>query len=471
MVSERKNALLGFLLFCMALLSSGCVVQAPSSSDPAQELNRLFAVAEKVHARAGIYLNEDIRSYVYRQDKSGAPIKIDVGRSISPVCMTMASAIFDSAVEVQSLPPYVGGQQSPDVEVVLEPEILYVSCNASGVLSGQITAAIKLRMKAYDLSGRIIWQGEAIGENQGEQMDVLSALLGNVDKTGKATGQAGLAAATRIIQDFNATKPPELYALLETKAATAAQPKGQKKTEAQVQGDKLFQRGMYQFDKKNYQQALYSFQQSARLNPDDLSTKFYVGVCRMYTGQKRRAVDDLNNVLAGCKKGDSLAANSKQWIQRLNDPLKIGIVYSGFQGQIGDDVKQCFAQGVSNCGMYEVVLIHDSQNPVAERAAMNKYIDEAAKKKARIILFVQADKTGRDLFDATLREGDIASEFAVNASVKAYAVQKKKPIADFMLFDNAARMKKLANADLIQSALLKKSANRMVLALLGNEIF
>lgn len=467
MVVGKRHVLFGLLLLALVLFQSGCVVQAPPSSDTSRDLSRLFAVAEKVHARAGVYLNEDMRGYVYKQEKAPAPFQMETGRNIRPVVMTMASAMFDNAIEVDSLPPYTGGYR-PDVEVVIEPELTYTYGATSGVMSGQLTAVVKLRVKAYDLSGRIIWQGEALGENQGEQVDVLSTLLGNVDKSAKAAGQAGLNAAVKIIKEFNVSKPPELYSLLEQKAS--AQAKGQKRSGGGDEAEKLFQRGMYQYDKKNFQQAIYSFQQADRLKPDDLSNRFYLGVCQMYTGQKRRAVDTLNYVLTNSKKGDSLAANSRQWIQRLNDPLKISIVFSGYNGRIAGDVRQGFLNSLTNCGMYDVISVQDTEGPVAQ-SAMKKYIDEAARKKARIVLFVQSEKNVKDLTDPTLREGDIASEFALNTNVKAYSAQKKKPVSDFILFDNAARMKKQANAELIQTGLLQRSANRTVLSLLGNEIF
>lgn len=467
MVIAERHVFFGLLLLALVLFQSGCVVQAPPSEDAPRDLSRLFALAEKVHSRAGVYLNEDMRSYVYKQEKAPAPFQMETGRNIRPVVMTMASAMFDEAIEVDSLPPYTGGYR-PDVEVVIEPELTYTYGATSGVMSGQLTAVVKLRVKAYDLSGRIIWQGEAVGENHGEQVDFLSTLLGNVDKSAKAAGHAGLNAAVKIIKEFNASKPPELYVLLEQKVS--AQAKGQEKSGVGDEAEKLLQRGMHQYDKKNFQQAIYSFQQADRLKPDDLTNKFYLGVCQMYTGQKRRAVDTLNYVLTSRKKGDSLAVKSRRWIQRLSDPLKICIVFSGYHGKIVGDVRQGFLDSLTNCGMYELMSVEGTEGPVAQ-STMNKFIDKAARKKAKVVLFVQSEKNVKDLTDAMLREGDIASEFTLNTSVKAYSVQKKKPVTDFVLFDNAARMKKQANAELIQTSLLQRSANRAVLSLLGNEVF
>jgi tetratricopeptide (TPR) repeat protein len=460
-----------FLLLCLTLQQVGCVVQnRVSSTDTNQEINRLFAVAQKVHTRVGVYLNEDLRNYVYRQEKPGAAFQMEVGRNLVPVVMTMATAMFDNAVEVESLPPYVGSYR-PDIEVVIEPEILYASGNivTTGFLSGQVVATLKLRLKAYDLSGRVIWQGEAVGENQGEQVDLVSAILiGSADKSGKAAGQAGISAAIKIIKNFNSSKPLEIYSLLELKAKAPV--KGTQKSATAEQADLLSQRGMYQYDKKNFQQALYSFQQADRINPADLSTKFYLGVCQMYTGQKQRAVETLKYVLSNSRRGDSLAVNSKQWVERLNDPLKVAVVFDGSGKIIPPDLKAGFLHALTSCGMYEIVSVQDTAD--VQQTALNRYIDEASKKKARVVFFVRGDKSVRDVIDPTLREGDVAAEFVLNTTIKAYSTRNKKPVTEeIMLFDNAARMKKQLNAENVQTGLIKQSGKRLVLSLLGSEIF
>jgi tetratricopeptide (TPR) repeat protein len=472
MLKKRNFVLFAVLLFCSLFLGSGCVRTVPLAEDPSKDLRNLFPVNERIHAKVGVFISDDLRRYVVQRGKLGISFQMEVGKYLVPITMQMAGAMFDEAVEVNSLPPYVGGYR-PDVEAVIEPEILYAFGNAVGTFSGKIEARVKFRVKAYDLSGKVIWQGEALGESSSDQMDFVDTFLAHLDKVGRVGYQAGLFAAQKIIRDFNASRPPELYSLLEVKAL--AQPKSQKKSAMLEQADKLYQKGLYHFDKKNFQQALYGFQQAERLSPDDLVVKFYIGICRMYTGQRARALEELKQILARNPKGDKLAGDCRSWIKRLNDPLKISVVFLGSEDLFPANLRRTYIQTLTACGMYDIAEVRDvpGADLQMDSAALNKYLEDSSKKNSRVVVFVQGLRNDREIVDPGLRDGDLATEFELNADVKAYGTKKKKLAAGFNLTETAARMKKQTEPEkgAIHSALAQTSSSRLVLSLLGNEVF
>jgi hypothetical protein len=159
----------------MTIVLSGCF---RVSIDPSEDLRSLFPVNERIHARVGVYISEDLRNYILEHEKTGMNFRMEIGKYLVPIAMQMAGAMFDEAVEIDSLPPYMGDYR-PDVEAIVEPEILYACGNAAGAFSGRVEAKVKLRIKAYDLSGKAIWQGEALGESSGDRVDFVTTFLGD----------------------------------------------------------------------------------------------------------------------------------------------------------------------------------------------------------------------------------------------------------------------------------------------------
>jgi tetratricopeptide (TPR) repeat protein len=468
----RWPGVLSIIVLGTLLFQSGCVHNVPLKENVTQDIRQLFPVNERIHAKVGVYYNDDLRNYVYRQEKMGMTFQMEVGKYLIPISMQMISAIFDQAVEVNSLPPYMGSYR-PDVEAVIEPEILHAYGNAVGTLSGQVEARVKFRIKAYDLSGKMIWQGEALGENRSEQMDFVTTFLGNMDKVGRVGYLAGLSAAQKIVRDFNASRPPELYSLLELKALSNT--RSQKKSISSEQFDKYCQKGMYHFEKKNFQQALYSFQQASKMDSDDLLTQFYLGVCHMYTGQKSIALADLRLVLGKNPRDQKLASDCKNWVQRLNDPLKVAFVFLNSPGStLQPDADKIFPQSLANSEMYEIVEINKSGSETLNNPAKwNKYLEDCSKKGIKVVLCIEPENDSRILTDPGLREGDTASEFRMASKVRAYGTSKKKLIADFTLTETVARLRRrsVPENESIQLSLLKRSSDRLVLSLLENNIF
>ena len=90
-------------------------------------------------------------------------LQMNVGESMALVSKQLASKMFKEVALVDSLPPYTDGYR-PDVEAVVEPEILFFYGDVTGTASGHIEAVVKMRITAYDLAGKILWQDEAVGK-------------------------------------------------------------------------------------------------------------------------------------------------------------------------------------------------------------------------------------------------------------------------------------------------------------------
>lgn len=472
MVEKRNSWTTVPLLFASILMLSGCVQNIGMSQDHTRDINKLFPVTEKIHAKVGVHIPDEMRNYVFRQNKAGVTFQMEMGRYLVPICMAMAGAMFDEAVEVGSIPPYLESYR-PDVEAVVEPEILYAYGNASGFLSGQIEARVKFRIRAFDLSGKTIWHGEAMGEARNENVDFVATLLSGLDRVGNVGYEAAMRAAQKIVRDFNASRPLELYALLEVKAL--AEPRSQKKSAVLEQAEKLYQKGMYHFDKKNFQQALYGFQQAERISPDDPVFRFYIAICRMYTGQRTRAIEDFNNVLSRCSKGSKMATDCRSWIERLNDPLKISVIFVGSQDSFPEDLRRGYLQAFKQCGMYNVLDVSEAAGggPQMEPKALDRLLDTCLAKKGRIVLFVQGVRNSRELVEPGPKGGDVAWESTVDTNMIAYGTKKKKKVLEVVLNETAARLNKQPDSSSVPlyMVLTQKSAERAVLALLGDEIF
>ncbi len=208
---------------------------------------------------------------------------MNVGEYLVPISRQMVGSLFQDAVYVSQAPPYLGANK-PDVEAVVVPEVLYCYGNAIGIASGTIEAAITLRITAYDLSGRVLWQDERTGTSQSGTLNFVTTFLAGMDQVGKVAYAAALRAALNIIKDFEKRPPKELYSLLEIKRLATLTNQSNISDFALYQS--YYHKGLHQFTNKTYFQALYSFERAERLAPDDLSTKFYVAVCNFFTATR-----------------------------------------------------------------------------------------------------------------------------------------------------------------------------------------
>ena len=90
--------------------------------------------------------------------------------------------------------------------------------------------------------------------------------------------------------------------------------------------EKFCQKGVFQYEKKNYQQALYSLEQAEKIQANDPYINFYAGACYAYTAQKNKAVQDFKKALQHSE-DDELIENSEKWVKTLKTPLNIGLVF------------------------------------------------------------------------------------------------------------------------------------------------
>ncbi|MBF0552683.1 MAG: hypothetical protein HQK60_19390, partial [Deltaproteobacteria bacterium] len=284
---------------------------------------------------------------------------------------------------------------------------------------------------------------------------------------------AGVLAAQKIVREFNGSKPPELYSLLELKGIS------EQELMAAPGSPRVFRRfyhkGMYHFRKKNFEQALYCFQQAGNVNPDDLLTQFYIGVCHMYVGQKNLALAKFELVLDNHQRNDKLTKDSRSWIHRLNDPLKIGLVFLNERGPQDSDSVRFISQALSRSAMFEIIDVNRWRAGEAfdDPGQWNRFLKSCTRKGIRVVLCIQTERASRILTDPNLVEGDFASEFSLTHKIKAYGTSKRQIVLDLNLLETAAHIGNLSapEDDAIQSSLQRRSSDELVLSLLENEIF
>ena len=152
----------------IAVILAGCTYTGtvkPGGMTEEQRPRMEFPETKSIPLNVGLYLGEDLQKYAYMRQKTTMTLKMNVGESVALVSRQLASKIFKEVSLVDSLPPYTDGYR-PDVEAVVEPEILYFYGDATGTASGHIEAVVKMRITAYNLAGKVVWQDEAVGKGQ-----------------------------------------------------------------------------------------------------------------------------------------------------------------------------------------------------------------------------------------------------------------------------------------------------------------
>lgn len=470
MESSILKKFFGILISALLTLC-GCVHTVPLEVKPKEDIARVFEVRNKIPANAGIYFSPEIKNYVFKQDKMGMTFQMEVGKYFVPIGTQMAEAMFDKVILVDSLPPYRGSYK-PDVEGVLEPEILYSYGDAVGTLSGNIVGKITVRLRAYDLSGNIIWQRDVTGEVQSEKMDFVSQFLGGMGKVGEVGYKAAFQVAEKFLQEFDANPPKEFRSLVELKELTAL-----KKDWKLPPGEafaKFCQKGVFQYEKKNYQQALYSLEQAEKINTNDPYVNFYLGACYAYTGQKNKAVQNFKKAMQNTK-DDELDENSEKWVKTLNTPLKIGLVFIKEQdGGPSSEWVRTIAQRLADSGMYTVSETNESASPsfLTNKSELDKYLDNCLKKGIRMVICVNIKSASQKVAAADIGKGDVATEMLVYINAKAYSTKKRALHSELGWVESTTRLREVPKpeVDTIQTQLIKTGADKMVLKLLAKEI-
>lgn len=464
----RFSILIKVLLLSFVL--AGCVHNVPLAVDPTKDMSQALPRTKKIPVKVGMYLSDDLKQYVYKQQKMGMTFQMNVGEYLPPISLQMASAMFEDAVTVNSLPPY-NDKYKPDVEAVVVPEILYCYGNAVGTLSGYIEGKAKIKITAYDLGGKVLWHDEAMGESRSNELNFVGAFLGGMEEVGKTGYQAAFAAAVKIIDDFNARPPKELYSLLEIKSVATL--RNRRKISNFEAFQNYYQKGQFQYEKKNYYQALYSFEKAESINNDDLSTLFYLGVCYTFTGAKDMAIEKFRRVVDLGSKSQE-ATDAKKWIDLLREPLKIAIVNSLAANNRGLN-DGLISQALQESRMYELVDVSDLRPPLATnpQKEWNQFLERCSKRGIKIVIISDIDSLSQKIRVEQQPSGDVATEHVVKISSKAYSAKKKAVKADISITEKNSTITEQSKdaRDAINGILLKSGAGKLVLRLLEKDIY
>jgi tetratricopeptide (TPR) repeat protein len=461
-----------FWILISAVLTGlcGCVHTVPLEVKPKGDIARVFEVRNKIPANAGIYFSPELKNYVYKQDKMGMTFQMEVGKYFVPIGTQMAEAMFNKVILVDSLPPYRGSYK-PDVEGVLEPEIIYAYGDAIGTLSGNIVVKLTVRLRAYDLNGNVIWQRDVTGESQSEKMDFVSQFLGGMGKIGEAGYNAGFQAAEKFLKEYDANPPKEVLSLVELKELTAL--KRDWKLPPGEAYSKFCQKGVFQYEKKNFQQALYSLEQAEKIKANDPYVNFYAGACYAYTAQKNKAVQDFNKALQHSE-DDELIENSEKWLKTLKTPLNIGLVFLKEQdGNPPSEWIKIISQRLADSGMYTVSETKEtSPSFLTNKTEFDNYLSNCLKKGLRIVVCISIKSASQKAVAADIGKGDVATEMLVYINAKAYSTKKKNLHSESGWVESTARLGEVPKPQMetIQTQLIKTGADKMVLKLLAKEI-
>jgi tetratricopeptide (TPR) repeat protein len=468
-VSKIPLLIIALLIVAMFAGCTHTVVSRPEAATDGQQPQLSLPQTKRIPIKVGLYLSEDLRRYVYKEQKLDITLQMKVGEYVTPISRQLASKMFKDFISVDSLPPYTG-QDRPDVEAVVEPEILYFYGNAIGTRPGNIEASIKMRITTYDLAGKIVWQDEAVGESQSDTS------LRGMEEVGRTVYRSVFNAATRVINDFNDRPPRELHSFLETeKIATL---RNQRNISNFEMFKEYYEKGQYQFKRKNFHQALLSFEKAASINPGDPLTKFYVGVCLFYTAQKDKAAEEFRQVVKQSP-GTQEAKDSAKWLDLLKEPLKIGTVIldmgKGARGPTVMPADNAINATIRKSPAYEVVNVDDLKPPadVSATQSLNQFLEKAAKNDAVIILYITVSDLTNRLPIQQKGSGDVAEEFSVRLVTKVFSTRKKQQRTEIVVAERTSTLvpKTKQQEGAIKEQLLKRGTEKLVLRLLENDIF
>lgn len=453
-----KSNLFYILLIIISGIS-GCTYNAPVV-DPVKDIYQSQLAKKKIPIKAGMYLSDDIKQYVYTQQKTNTPFQMRVGDYLLPITMTMGSTMFNEIIPVNALPPYDDSYR-PDIEAVIKPEIVFYYGNTVGVFLGYIEAKIKLRVTVYDLGGNILWQDEVIGESR----------RNNMQEADKAGYQAASSAAAIIINDFYAKPPQELFSLIDVKKEEDLKNRGALLNFELFK--KLYEKGQFQYNKKNYYQSLYLFKKASNINPDDPAALFYTSVSCIYAGEKGRALKKFAEVTKK-KASTQEADDSRKWIQRLNDPLRVGIIGGNKSNNsaLNDGVIQ---DALMNSGMYKVTSTADLASPhnLIKSSKLSQFLNKCFKKGIKVIIVYDVDSSYQKAQSNHYSGEDVATEHIVKISAKVYSTKKKQLKTEVQIDErsNTIRDQTVEEEIKTRQQLLQNGAKKLVLQLLKHDIF
>lgn len=454
------------ILLTITMITSGCVHNAPAV-DSNKAMRQSELAGKKVPIKVGLYLSDDLKQYVYWRHKPGNDFQMKIGDHLPQIAMTMASTLFDDVAQVRGLPPYDDGYR-PDVEAVVRPEILFCYGNTVGALEADAEARIKVRVSVYDLGGNTLWQGEAVGVGKSADMDFANGYSGTdiADKTGY---QALFAATARLIDDFYAKPPRQLLALLDIKKAENLGSLGAL-PDAEL-FKTLYEKGRAQYEQKNYHQSSYLFEKALFVAPDEPAALFYTGASYTHTGDKQKALDKFADVIR--KTSGREIDDARKWIQRLNDPLKVGVVASDKAGGPALDGGIVRDALLSN-GMYKI--IGSAKLTPANRSAASDFagfIDKSYRRGAKVVILHDINSVSEKAESNHYSGEDVATEHKVSITAKVYSAKKKQLKTEVLIGESASTIQAQSPEEELKTKqqLLQSAAKKLVLELLKNDIF
>lgn len=170
----------------------------------------------------------------------------------------------------------------------------------------------------------------------------------------------------------------------------------------------------------------------------------------------------------------SQPADSRKWIQRLNDPLKIGII-GGNKAEgsgLNDDVIQ---DALINSGMYKVI---DTAKLVPPNNSMTssdfpQFLDKCNKKGVKVVIFHGVDGFSKKAQSNHYSGEDVATEHRVSISAKVYSTKKKHLKTEVQISESSSTIQGQTVEEEMKTKqqLLQNGAKKLVLQLLKNDIF
>jgi tetratricopeptide (TPR) repeat protein len=443
----------------IAIVISGCAYNVPPVADSSENTAQSQHSLKKMPIKAGVYLNDELKRYIYQRQNMGATLQMTVGEYVSSIAMTVGSALFDEVIPVNTLPPY-DDNDKPDIQAVIKPEILFYDANVVGDFSESIRAKTKLRMTVYDLGGNIIWQDEAIAESRSRNNDFVSNLFGGTKAAGEAGYQAVSAAADKIIGDFYAKPPQEFFDLIDIAQAENLNNQG-RLPDAKL-FEKLYAKGQSQYDKKKYYQSLNLFTKALLMRPYEPAALFYTGASYTRTGEKAKALKRFAEVIKNKSLGQE-AADAKKWIERLNDPLKIGVIDKSNRYESDSRIIQ---DHLVNTGMYKLVNVAPLLPAKKNSSGFSQFLGKCAQKGVKIIIQHDIDSSTEQV---SSNGADVATEQTVKISAKVFSTRKKQLKTELRIIETSSTMSEQTEEE--RQRLLERGAKRLVLQLLKEDIF
>jgi hypothetical protein len=473
-VNPHRLLRLFILTIVTITILSGCAFKVPLEVDAAKDMRRTFQNSKKLPIKVGLYIDDEMRNYVYKQQKMGMIFYMTVGEYVFSISKSMALEMFEEVIYVDSLPPFTDSYM-PDVDAVVKPEILCCYGNAIGTLSGNIEVEISFRVIAYDLCGKILWEDIAVGKKRSEKIDFVSSFFGGMTDIGNIGYQAAFSAATKIINDFHASPPKELSSFLEIKRLSSL---GSRNISSDHDLFNFFyEKGLFLFKRKNYYHALLSLKNAARIDPNDLSTMYNIGSCLTHIGQKKKALQQLSQVVIRAP-GSDAAASAKALIERLEEPLKIGVVAVNKKRKnkyiSPEFLEGSLRQAFVDSQMYNIadIIKHGPPNSLQLNQTMKQFLDRCYGKGIRIVVFAESSFSSHPARCAQVNQGDIATELEVKIVAHVFPTRLKKIEDVFSLEERTLSRQTVATEQTaIKRELIQRGTKRLVLRLLTKDIF